>query len=94
MKKTKKSRSWKMERRKKYLKGADKGKKPAANTRSKFWVKGYVRNGKKIKGHWRKNPNFTPLKKAKAVAKKNIAKLKEEKKKISKRLKKKPRRIN
>ena len=51
-----KKAKWKLERRKKYLKGADKSKKPAAGTRSRVWVPAYKRaDGTKVAGHYRAN---------------------------------------
>ncbi|MDP8267859.1 MAG: hypothetical protein P9L97_03940, partial [Candidatus Tenebribacter davisii] len=51
--------SWKMERRKKYSKTADKDVRPKAGIRKRIWVKGYkTKEGKYIKGRYRINPYY------------------------------------
>ena len=88
---TKKKIAWKMERRKKYSKTADKSKKPAPGVRSKFWVSGYKKaDGKKIKGHWRCNAFYNLKKGLTTTIKSRIKKLEKQKKVIKARIKKKP----
>ena len=59
------SRSWTMERRKKFLKKSDHGQKkakagkkklPKAGTRKKVWVRAHTNNGRKVPGQYRKAP--------------------------------------
>jgi hypothetical protein len=50
---------WKKERAtgRKYSK-SDAHKFPKAGTRKKFWIGSYTRKGKRIKGYFKKNPNY------------------------------------
>jgi len=52
--------SWKKERTsgRKYSK-SDVHKRPKTHTRKKFWVSGYTRkDGKRVKGYFKKNPDY------------------------------------
>lgn len=37
---------------------SDEHRRPRAHTQAKYWVGAYHRDGQKIAGHWRTNPNF------------------------------------
>ena len=50
---------WKKERAtgRKYSK-SDEHKSPKAGIRKKFWVGSYQRKGRRVKGHFKSNPNY------------------------------------